>query len=286
MRKYSLLIILALVGWSVSCDTPLDTLNDDPSDHTDCPSVNMPISSDSYPSSYYPLPYSKLQEAKAEYKEINDYQVCSTLDEYGWPDGSLTNCLSREWLHQEITDEDRMISMAKELILKNRRFTCVMDTSALVIRRSVGSSGSNPGSNTWMVSYLDQMYQGLKVLDAGIFIQLDNETAYRLGEHWYPEIYIPETDQISPESARESLVGTEIVWHGFSGEPNIYTVTSESFMGETEKTIVPIRDENSVELRVTWRFSIKFLSEDYPSWYIYVDTSTGETIRTDQLFDT
>ncbi|MBA7604682.1 MAG: hypothetical protein GH143_06630 [Calditrichaeota bacterium] len=294
MKKIFFYIILALVGWSLSCDAPFDTLKDDPSDQTDYAPVNMPISSDSYPSIYCSLPYDKLQEAKAEYQRINEYQVCSPLDQYGWPDGSLTACLSREIIRQEITDEDRMITMSKELLLKNSKFTGVTDTLDLVLLDSRGLIGcvKCDGSEGdivhigWRIIFADQVYQGLEVYNTLFYLWMDTEKVYRISGHWYPEIYIPEIDQISPEKTRECLIGTEIVWLSLTGDRQVYTVTSESFVGDAEKIIVSVRDEDSVELRVTCRFGIEYFLSGFPSWYIYVDTSTGETIQTVQLFVT
>ncbi len=282
MRKYSLLIVLALVGWSLSCDAPLDPQKDDQSDQTDY---------NSYATTYYPLSYGDLQAAKTEYNRINGDQVCSSLDQYGWPDGTR---VCGEIIRKEITDEGRMITMAKETLLKNREFTEVTDTLGLVLSDSRGLNGcvKCDGSEGdivnigWRIIFDDQVYQGLEVYNTLFYLWMDTEKVYRIDGHWYPEIHIPELDQISPAKAQEFLIGTEIVWLSKTGDRQVYTVTSESFLEEVEKIVVPVRDEDSVELRVTWRLGIKGLSEDYPSWYIYVDTSAGETIRTVQLFDT
>ena len=93
-------------------------------------------------------------------------------------------------------------------------------------------------------------------------------------------------DEVSIAEAKQSLVGLEITWHGFGGEPHIFIVTENSFVEKVERATINIKVENSFEQRETWRIGIGFPSDNLASWYIYVDTTTGETVSIEQLFVT
>lgn len=324
IRRLFFWVILASVGWSLSCYTPSDTLTGNHSDNNDdilitlptqtsddpqslsCPPVdnpiNMPVSSDSsYPTIYLPLSSDMLREAEAKYIQLHNNQICSRLDRYGWPDWSLFPCEGREKLRQEITSEARMITMAKETLVKIGEFTGVADTLCLAIRRSLGVSGcvKCDGSEGdivtigWRVDFVNQVYEEFEVPKTGLNVMMDAENVWLVGGHWYPEIHIPEVDQISPENARESVIGIEIVWYDFGGSPQIFTVTSGSFTEGIEKAIVPVINDNSIEVRVAWQLGISMISlglerslSNHPWWFIYIDTTTGEIIQIQQLFST
>ena len=73
-----------------------------------------------------------------------------------------------------------------------------------------------------------------------------------------------------------------IVYHG-----NIihkHEVTPETLdENETELVIQPIIKKNCIELRLAWKMTILYFSNE-PGWYLFMEALSGEIIKTRQLF--
>ncbi len=246
-----------------------------------------------YPTIIKPLDASEHAKLASEFNTLTGGQGCSSLNEYGFLESDRV-CVYHNTTHVEITEaEDEIVTRVKNALVRLKKFTHVTTPELLVVGDAHGilgcvicdGSDKNAAITRWSVAFDNQTYQGLEVKSTRTEAMLDAEKVFGIEGHWYSEIAVPSHDAVNESDAAKSLVGTELVWHGYGGEPNIYTVTSESFMGTVEKLIIPVKRENTIELRVTWRIGIRFLG-DSPSWYIYVDTTTGETVGTEQLFVT
>lgn len=247
-----------------------------------------------YPSKRCLLPPGDLQILQQAYTTLNDGQLYATqLDSFGdiTRDGMVWRGLAEDICPSE---ETLMIARAKEAVLKFSDFTYVSDTILLEVGFSDGfwsDSGQCEGQpdlvyRGWSIHFNNQVYKQLEVLNTSIQVGLHSEGVYWIEGHWYPEITIPDCDSVSCNKAKEMIVGTEITWYGYGGDPNVFTVEEISITDSEEKVVLPFRTSDCIELRVAWRLGIDYLSGDRPSWYIYVDTITGEIIWIEQLFRT
>jgi hypothetical protein len=246
-------------------------------------------SSDTYPTTISPLPPAELQKLMEEYRAQNNFQPCMILNNYGFAEWS--SCPEREILRVQLTEADaaRMHHLARSFLLKNKKFTGVTDTSTIVVRQSGGMSGclrcdGSEGDIVfigWRVVLANQVYRSLEVKDTGIFVWMDAEEITNVAGNWFRYIYIPEQDKVDVETARHSLVGMKIRWSDFGGREQIFTVTEQSIGEAARKVILTHKNNQSIELRVAWEISISDRL-----WHVYVDTTTGETVRVEQLFMT
>lgn len=247
-----------------------------------------------YPSKRCLMPPGELETLQQAYTALNDGQLYATqLDSFGYitREGMIWRGLAEDICPSE---EALMIARAKAAVLKFSPFTYVTDTTLLAVAFSEGfssDSGQCKGQEAliyrgWSIHFHNQVYEQIEVLGTQIEVGLNSDKVYWIEGHWYPEIIVPDCELMSFKEAKELVVGTDITYYGFAGEPHVFTVGEDSFMGVEEKVVLPIQVSNYTELRVAWRLGIEFLSGDRPSWYIYVDTITGETIAIHQLFKT
>lgn len=241
-----------------------------------------------YPTTIQPLSAAKLTELTSEFNALNDKRVCTPLNEFGFIKYKLTYCLTRKIQRIEIKDEASKIRLAKETLLKNTKFSGITDTSALVVKRSTplrgcikcdGSDGDTVPI-AWRIEFENQVYKNIEVKETRIVAFLDTNGVYMMGGNWYPDIFIPDKDIFSVEASKKNLIGTEITWYGWGGK-NVFVVESDSFSSNVRKVIIPFKNNNAIELRLTWKFYV-----GGSSWAIYVDTTTGETVGIYQLFET
>lgn len=131
MKRLSFIILLSFFVLLLSC------------------SIIGPNNNDSeYPTTLIPNPAVELQKLRNEFNELNNYEICSSLNEYGFTESKI--CLDREILRVEISDEEKMINMAKASLIKNKKFTNVTDTSLLVVERSSGIRGCVLCDGSWV----------------------------------------------------------------------------------------------------------------------------------------
>ena len=249
-----------------------------------CRIDDSPIN-DSYPTTISRLSDTKLNEAIIEYENLNDFYICTQLNEYGFPEYGLSHCLGRPILREEINkDESELLNMAKAVILKNKKFTGVADVSRLSIRRSTGSKGCIKCDDSdgdiknikWIFDFNNQLYEGLEVFNTQIRAVLDNNGVFMLSGNWYPHIAVPKTNLYSLEQIKEDLVGqkrTIYCWTNYG-----IAVTEDNFPSEAGEVIIPIEKEYEIELRVAWEIIIS------GAYYVfYVDVVSGEIIMEHQL---
>ena len=127
----------------------------------------------------------------------------------------------------------------------------------------------------WNIVIGNQVYQKLEVEHTRINLHLDSLGVYRAGGHWYPEIIVPENDNLNFETARIQIQGLKLITYGWSG-PIEHIISAETPWTDEEiiKVIYPLSFKDRIELHVVWQL--------FPSiWRVLVDTSTGEVIHTE-----
>jgi len=236
-----------------------------------------------YPTIITPLSEQELEILQREFRATNNFLMCSRLDRYGLVDREGFCAIENPNIPIE---EREVIELSKLTLYKNRKFTNVKDTTGLAIGR-IFMMTPNRDNTHWRIDYLQQQYNGHKILDTEIVLWAHGNGVYRINGHWYTDIFIPENVEVQEAEAQESLIGTEIIWYDAAGREQVFTVTEETLIDETpQKVIVPLQVEDNIELRITWEIGVRFSFQNYPSWYLYVDVISGELIRIVQLFVT
>jgi hypothetical protein len=258
----------------------------EPNQYDDCSTP------DDYPSKSCLLASGDLQALQDAINTLSEgYLKAAQLDSFGY---ITSEGVYQGWSEQRICQsrESQMITWAKEAVLKYGEYTGLPDSPTFEVLASGGTrsdSGECDGQPSevyynWMIRFQNQVYEGLEVLNTRINVGLYSEGAYWIEGHWYPEITIPDCDSVTCGEAKELVLGTEITWYGFGGEPHIFTVEDSTITDVEEKVILPFRSGDCIEHWVVWRIGILFGSMQ--GWYIYVDIITGEIVGIEQLFRT
>jgi hypothetical protein len=146
-------------------------------------------------------------------------------------------------------------------------------------------SDRQAANTRWLIRFGTQEYEGLEVQFTSIDVYLDADKVVAVEGHWYPDIVVPTKDKVSWTRAANSLVGYQLEWAGYGGEPHTFTIEDGTISSQREKIILPVEEEEYIEVRVAWRIGIRF-SGDWLGWQILVDSTTGEIIQVWQLFMT
>lgn len=167
-----------------------------------------------------------------------------------------------------------MISRAKEAVVKFNPFTNVPDTSLLVVRLH-GGIGST--TERILVVFKNQIAHDMEVMDTEINVWLNANAAMQIYGQWFKEITVPECNKTTEAEASAAAVGTEIIYWSWGG-PDTVTVSEEDLLNGAIQVVVPIRQAETIDIRIAWRIGIR------GGWYLYIDMLSGEVIRIDQLF--
>lgn len=274
-RTYASVLIMAGLGFS-------------------CSLVNPDLEDLLYPTVLSPLDSTTLAQQSDEFSQLSNNEVCSVLNKYSFLEFDRP-CVASNPVHLEITaSEDEIVARAKEALVRLAQFTGVTLVKSLVVTESHGIEGcvicdgsdKNAAITRWYVTFGNQTDSGLEVLNTPIELMLDAEKVFGIHGHWFSDIVVPPMNYVSALKATRSVIGTDIVYYALASNPKTFTVSKASLKDEITKVILPVKVENSIELRVVWQIAIMYLSTDIPSWYIYIDTTTGETVATWQLFKT
>ena len=245
-----------------------------------------------YPTEIAPLPDEQLAALQQEFDALNGFQLCASLNQLGFPVQrvDLPRCLSNHPIDEIEQDESQLLEEIDAFIVKNEAFTNVTDAEQLRVQSSWGYAGCSPCNRAaghpviteWMAIFEAQQFQGLMVKDTAITVRWSAHGAYTLDGHWYRDVVIPAEDQFSEAEAVESLVGVELEYYGFIGDRRTLVITPALLQSDSTKAIVPFEQDDGLELRVAWEIGV--LMGDAVGWYAYVDSTTGELVRTEQLF--
>ena len=224
---------------------------------------------DSYPTIIYTLSDSKLEELQSEFDKLNNNQIGTQLDQFGYTGYSVVYNASET----TISDTNEVKQMAISSLVKNSKFTNVSKESLLKVDRLFQTP-----NNSWKIFFDEQEYNGLKVDATTIQVYLNSNGVYRIDNHFFEDIYIPYKAKYSESEAKLLLIGKEIKIY-----PNgVYTVNLSSFSNvRSKKVIIPVQTDTQIEFRVTWEI---YVGDSPFNWTIYIDIITGEEIKLVQNF--
>ena len=246
-----------------------------------------------YPTILESLPATQLEVLQEDYVALNDNQICTPLDQFGFPEYSLGPCLSRPVLRVPMNEDlGSVVARAKLALVKNQKFTNASDTASLRLLRAFPLEGcircdGSPGdiqTIQWELEFANQIYNGFEVTGTQFTVFINAQAVFMLGGNWYKEIVVPEVNRISKEEARERLLGTTIPISGTYNN-DVYTIRRESFPrgSQVEKMVLSVRKGDTIELRVVWRTEV-WWGHLRPAWNVYVETTTGEVLKVEQMF--
>lgn len=232
-----------------------------------------------YPLVIPALSSNAVKELQAEFDALNNNAVFAEIDQFGLLSADYNMPYDQKPSGAPLTDEEEILRMTRETLIKNSRFTNVTETTPL----DNYTIWQVPASNSyWIINYTFDTYNGIKMFPLSMRIEFKQYAYYITGCYPHPDIIIPETEKISLEQAKASVTGKILTYYNFAGEPVDYEIT-ESSLASTPgtKAIIPNLKTDRLEYRYCWEIWIADRM-----WYIYVDVMTGETIKITQNFQT
>ena len=241
-----------------------------------CGVLDFSEEADVYPTTIEKLTPAERNARQEAFVALNDGEVCTPIGDFGFTDWDLGPCNDQPDRRPNALGSGEALSYARTFLVRNERFTGVSDPSELVVKQPSGGR---------VIKFENQRYQGLEVEDTQILVDpnwRDSQgRSVAVGGNWYPEIYVPDREAISPEEAQQRLIGTELDYGSPWGEW-ILTVSAASFPehARVDKLILPVTTEDRIELRVVWKVEVYPDDPDRgPDFLVYVDTMTGEQLH-------
>lgn len=196
----------------------------------------------------------------------------SYIDEYGL--FSFSGTLGRG--NSNITDKNVAIRLAKEALLKYSKYSNVSDTSKLELKEATNYNPSPLHFTDWIISFKNQKYNGIEVLNTGIVVIVQDQVSQIIGHH-FNEISMPVNGIIPKEKLVEILVGKKLETMCWTKIEE--TITPEMILrNKIVQNIIWREVNNTIELRVTWNVPITTSNDDNISWNIWVDILSGEIL--------
>jgi hypothetical protein len=229
-----------------------------------------------YPSTYLKINNTSLDRLTSEYRAANHPGLYTLLDTFGFISTNVQLDDGFNKYNFGTVTESFARNIAKRFIQANSKFTGVADTSLLKFSRIKGlQKYQRPDFCNWNIVFENQIEENLEVENTSIYLHLDSLGVYRAGGHWYPEIIIPEYDNLNYEMAKKQISGLKLTTYGWSG-PIEHTINATTTWRDEEvkKVIYPLVFQDRIEIYVVWQL--------FPSiWRVLVDTTTGEVIHTE-----
>lgn len=231
-----------------------------------------------YPYTIYAKSADEIAVLQSEFDSLNENKICMVLDQFGFTDDS--HCQEKT-VEENIVDQKKILSLVKSALVKNSKFTNVLDTSNLKVKK-FDQVGRSPFHHK--IFFEEQVVEGLTVEESRIDVFFYGDYVYRIEGSWYPEIPIPPKEYgYSVSEAKNKIIWKKFEYYCWSQME--ITITRQSILDEyTERCIYPIVSDKSIEFRVVYRFSIGRGVPQRPSFHIYVDIITGEIIKFQPLF--
>jgi hypothetical protein len=231
-----------------------------------------------YPYKIYAKTADEIAVLQSEFDSLNENKICTILNQFGFTDDA--NC-QEENVEENIVDQQKILSLVKSTLVKNSKFTNVLDTLNLEVRKVYHADRS---PSLYSIYFEDQVVDGITVEESRILVFFYGNYVYQIRGSWYPKIPIPPKGYgISILGAKNKIIRKKIEYYCWS--PLDFTITWQSIVDEyTIKCIYPIVDDNSIEFRYVYRFSVRRSIRSDQDFHIYVDIITGEIIRIEPLF--
>lgn len=219
----------------------------------------------SYPTRIAPLYPDSLLSAKEAFASANP-RICSSLNKYGFTSGDL--CSDGSKGVGPDPDYEALTQIARDTILRNRRFTGVSDNCDLPVTAFFGSSSDI------RVQFRPQSYQGLWVRGTTITARVDSIGVIAICGNHYPTIYVP-PPVISAQRAKSLIIGMPLRWSDEEGQ-HLHYVEYDDIFEEPTRVILEVIGDTGIELPVAWRISVERVPR--PRWVVYIDSVRGDSL--------
>lgn len=264
-NQIALISLLFIMGCSVNdlADEDLLFKNDD---------IN-------YPTSFQKIPKAEIEKKQAEFE--NGQITFSEIDSFGFIGWSFNDDFeTRKALYKtRFSNISQLITSAKLYLVEKGAFTGILDTSILVPRevklmfQDYGGEFVRDDTtefNHLGIDFGTQKVEGLEVYNSLLTISATANGVHHVFGHWYPQVYIPQKDNVSVDLAKSVLTGRKLIGYNGWGQ-ELYHIITETDLEENRKIIYPYINGNRLELRVCLEFT--------PShWLIFMDTTTGQIL--------
>jgi hypothetical protein len=228
-----------------------------------------------YPTTIPILSSSEIKQLQDEFRAYNNNEIGARLNRYGFIGNDTSIALPFVQQEKVLTSDDAL-RITMSAFLKNRKFTNTKNQYSILTSK-IRLRDINKGKH-WLVELTNQKCNGLEVLYSSIAAYIYCGRVYCIYNSWYPDAYVPDADIINPNDAKGRIIGYKIKIIGALQYNAVYPVDEKSIGEISKKVIFPYKTDNAIELRVAWQIPI------HDSWwYVYMDTTTGEILGTDQL---
>jgi hypothetical protein len=229
-----------------------------------------------YPSTFPVIEGSQLKPVQEAYRKSNPYMYTG-LNNFGFSGFDETD-FTRDVPYPNgrlPIDEEQATGIFNEFITKNFKHLGLAD-STQNLQGTVNSDCITADTCIgWSFESVNQVAGGMEVLDTRIVMHIFNGEMFSCTGNWYPGVIIPDEFTVSADQAKQKLNGRTVVHYSMSGEPFYVTIhQSDIDNSGTRNVIIPVKDEKSIMLRVTW----EFIFQDPVYYKIYVDVMTGEIV--------
>jgi hypothetical protein len=229
-----------------------------------------------YPTAIPVLSEEKLQKLQTDFDETNNYEINVKLNKYGFIGSDAS--ISCPFSPRVVLSRNNVLQLAASTLIKNKKFTNVVDENDVLAKiKEIRNLGDEMW---WRIELNSQEYNNLEVLNFPIYVYLFGDKVYCILNSWIPNAFIPLEDKVDQSEAKVKLIGQQIQIMGLFPYGSYFTVNDSSIGEISRKVIVPFETENALEIRVAWEVPIKYYG--LIGWYIYVDSTTGEILKTTQ----
>ena len=248
-----------------------------------------------YPITIEPLGLLALDELNEEYHTVNDYSICSTLNEYGltgYSEVLFQNgedpCVSKHPPKIEVAKSDSLVILAREAVIKNSKYTNVEQADYLEVIDILPIYGciicAGPRQNSvpleWKITFGNQVLDGMEVYDSHITVFVDAHGVNEMWGNWYSDFYAPDFPDVGYLQAQNSLVGQGINLEHIFDLDTTLIVDNEMLVGTPTFNIVPYRNtENMLEIRKAWSILVDFEIPGIENVTAFVDVMDGKLLQ-------
>ena len=217
----------------------------------------------------------EIEALQSEFDVLNENNICTDLDQFGFTD-DIRPCHKNN-IKKNITDHSLILTMVKATLIKNSKFTNVLDTMDLKVKR-IDQHDTSPID--LQIIFENQAVEGITVEGTRIKVNFHGDYVCNIIGSWYPKVPLPPKEfGLSISEAKDKILGEKFEYSCMTGTKQI-TITRQSILDDyTDKCLHPIVNEKSIEFRVVYRFSIQEEDNQIPFHVVYVDLITGEILK-------
>lgn len=250
---------------------------------TACEKYNYAPENQQYPTTVRKLNSTEYNNAIISYFARNP-DITSALNEFGFCDYSET--YDREYSFPPkngYISQDQVVTLARDFIARNPTETGMRNPS-LVSFYNISQMWGYDSACIWNLRISTQFVNSMEVMNTDGILEIVNSKITLFVGNWYPEIYIPDKFNITPEKALQSLVGKECGIWGWGGYNSNKVKQSDLNNAQVDKVIYPVSDGSAdhpetntkTELRVAYKI---YLPDAF--YIFYIDVMDGRLISSE-----